>query len=47
MTKKDVEDKMRLSKDKTTPIVNPSLTLAGIPPETLQYRLGTAAPSIG
>jgi predicted helicase len=35
-----VEDKMRLSKDKTTLAVNPSLTLAGIPPETFQYRLG-------
>jgi predicted helicase len=35
-----VEDKMRLSKDKTSLAVNPSLTLAGIPPETLQYRLG-------
>jgi predicted helicase len=27
-------------KDKTTLVVNPSLTLAGIPPETFQYRLG-------
>src|SRR5207248_1075432 len=35
-----VEDKMRLSKDKTALRVNPSLTLAGIPPETLGYRLG-------
>ncbi len=35
-----VEDKMRLSKDKTALRVNPSLTLADIPPETLQYRLG-------
>jgi len=35
-----VEDKMRLSKDKATLRVNPSLALAGIPPETLQYRLG-------
>ena len=35
-----VEDKMRLSKDKTTLVVNPSLTLAGIPAETFQYRLG-------
>ncbi len=35
-----VEDKMRLSKDKTSLQVNPSLTLAGIPPETFQYRLG-------
>ena len=31
---------MRLSKDKTTLIVNPSLTLSGIPPETFSYRLG-------
>lgn len=31
---------MRLSKDKTSLLVNPSLTLAGIPPETFQYRLG-------
>jgi predicted helicase len=35
-----VEDKMRLSKDKTAVIVNPSLTLAGTPPETFSYRLG-------
>ena len=35
-----IEDKMRLSKDKTTLIVNPSLTLSGIPPETFAYRLG-------
>jgi len=35
-----VEDKMRLSKDKTALAVNSSLTLAGIPPETLGYRLG-------
>jgi predicted helicase len=35
-----VEDKMRLSKDKTALRVNPSLTLADIPPETFQYRLG-------
>ena len=35
-----VEDKMRLSKDKTTLRVNPSLTLADIPPEVFQYRLG-------
>src|SRR5207249_4125825 len=33
-------EKMRLSKDKTQLIVNPSLTLAGIPPEVFQYRLG-------
>ena len=35
-----VVDKMRLSQDKTMLHVNPSLTLAGIPPETFQYRLG-------
>jgi predicted helicase len=35
-----VDDKMRLSKDKATLKVNPSLTLAGIPPETFNYRLG-------
>ena len=35
-----VEDKMRLSKDKTTLVVNPSLTLADIPPEAFEYRLG-------
>jgi predicted helicase len=35
-----VEDKMRLNKDKTALAVNPSLTLAGIPPATLEYRLG-------
>ena len=31
---------MRLSKDKTQVAVNPSLTLAGIPPQVFQYRLG-------
>jgi predicted helicase len=31
---------MRLSKEKTSLKVNPSLTLAGIPPETFEYRLG-------
>ena len=31
---------MRLNKDKTALTVNPSLTLAGIPPETFEYRLG-------
>ena len=31
---------MRLSKDKTQLRVNDSLTLAGIPPETFDYRLG-------
>ena len=35
-----VEDKMRLSKDKTALAVNSSLTLAGIPPEAFDYRLG-------
>jgi len=35
-----VEDKMRLSKDKKSLTVNPSLTLAGIPPEVFEYRLG-------
>jgi predicted helicase len=31
---------MKLSKDKTTLVVNDSLTLAGIPPEVARYRLG-------
>lgn len=35
-----VEDKMRLSQDKTTLKVNPSLTLAGIPKAVFDYRLG-------
>ncbi len=35
-----VEDKMRLNKDKTQLKVNPSLTLAGIPPDVFDYRLG-------
>src|SRR5207248_9904568 len=35
-----VEAKMRLSKDKTQLKVNDSLTLAGIPPEVFEYRLG-------
>ena len=35
-----VESKMKLSKDKSALIVNPSLTLGGIPPETFDYRLG-------
>src|SRR5262249_15560371 len=35
-----VEDKMRLSKDKTAVRVNDSLTLAGIPKEAFDYRLG-------
>lgn len=33
-------EKMKLTKDKTAVVVNPSLTLAGIPPETFNYRLG-------
>ena len=33
-------EKMRLTKDKTALVVNGSLTLAGIPPETFEYRLG-------
>jgi predicted helicase len=36
----EVRDKMRLSKDKTSLQVNSSLTLAGIPPEVYEYRLG-------
>ena len=32
--------KMRLAKDKTSLQVNDSLTLAGIPPEVFDYRLG-------
>jgi predicted helicase len=35
-----VDDKMRLSKDKTAVTVNPSLTLSGIPAEAFEYRLG-------
>lgn len=35
-----VIDKMRLNRDKTVLVVNPSLTLSGIPPETYEYRLG-------
>jgi predicted helicase len=35
-----VEDKMRLSKDKASLVVNPSLTLDGIPQEAYDYRLG-------
>ena len=31
---------MRLTKDKRSLVVNPSLTLAGIPPEAFEYRLG-------
>ena len=31
---------MKLSKDKTTLIVNKSLTLGEIPPEVVDYRLG-------
>jgi len=33
-------EKMRLTKDKTALKVNDSLTLGGIPPEVLEYRLG-------
>ncbi len=32
--------KMKLSKDKSAVIVNPHLTLSGIPPEAFEYRLG-------
>ena len=35
-----VEDKMRLAKEKAKLVVNPSLTLAGIPAEAFEYRLG-------
>ena len=35
-----VEDRMRLSKDKLRLTMNPSLTLATIPRETFNYRLG-------
>ncbi len=31
---------MRLSKDKTALVVNPLLTLEGIPPACFEYRLG-------
>jgi predicted helicase len=33
-------EKMRLSDDKTSLFVNETLTLAGIPPEVYEYRLG-------
>ncbi len=33
-------EKMKLAKDKKSLVVNPWLTLAGIPPETFDYRLG-------
>jgi len=33
-------EKMKLAKDKISLVVNSSLTLAGIPPETFEYRLG-------
>jgi predicted helicase len=42
-----VEDKMHLSKDKTAVRVNPSLTLAGIPPERSCTACATAAPWSG
>jgi predicted helicase len=35
-----VDDKMRLSKDKTTLVVNKSLALSGIPLKAFEYRLG-------
>jgi predicted helicase len=35
-----VDNKMRLSKDKKSLRVNDTLTLAGIPPEAFEYRLG-------
>ena len=35
-----VDDKMRLSKDKTSLTVNASLTLSGIPAAAFEYRLG-------
>ena len=35
-----VESKMRLSRDKSSVAVNESLMLAGIPPQTYDYRLG-------
>jgi predicted helicase len=35
-----VQDKMRLAKDRRSVIVNPSLTLHGVPEEALNYRLG-------
>ena len=33
-------EKMALSRDKTAVVVNPTLTLADVPPEALEYRLG-------
>ena len=35
-----VVEKMKLSADKTSLKVNESLTLAGIPPQVFEYRLG-------
>ncbi|HEU0007672.1 MAG TPA: type ISP restriction/modification enzyme [Terriglobia bacterium] len=35
-----VEDRMRLSKDKKSISINPSITLSGIPSEVFQYRPG-------
>jgi predicted helicase len=35
-----VESKMKLAKDKRSLVVNPSLTLSGIPPEVFDYQLG-------
>ena len=34
-------EKMRLTKDKTALVVNPYLTLSGIPPEAHEYKLGS------
>jgi predicted helicase len=36
-----VEDKMRFNKDRTAIVVNPTLSLAGIPPEAHEYKLGS------
>jgi predicted helicase len=33
-------EQMKLTRDKTALVVNETLTLAGIPPETFAYRLG-------
>jgi predicted helicase len=36
----DVDDRMRWGKDKTSLVVNDSLTLEGIPAEAHEYRIG-------
>jgi predicted helicase len=36
-------EKMKLTKDKSAVVVNQSLTLAGVPPEAFDYRLGNRA----